>query len=191
MVSKISTRRGDAGTTSSLGGDAFSKAHPMIDCLGALDRLRAQTALLRLLMIERKPGDLENAEFLFWLLHCCFMMGAQVSDVENHHPEWRHGDLEYRHLSRLEARQEKLESMIELPKGFIASAANVLAAEADLTAVAARDFERSLVRVTDHFPPLAQTVLLPFSNRLGDFFYVLARYLDGGAPVTVNYALID
>jgi len=187
MNSIVTTGAGDAGETRTLGGALLPKDHPVIECTGLLDRLRAQIALLRLQLLKRKPEAREEPEFLFWLLHCCFLIGSRVNDAENLHPEWRSGDLEERHLRQLEAEQERMEATLHLPKAFIVSATNTLAAVADCTAVAARDFERGLVRAAEAAPALRQTHLLPFANRMGDFFFVLARYLEDGQHESVDY----
>lgn len=187
MKSVVTTGNGDGGETRTLGGELLSKGHPIIECTGLLDRLRAQIALLRLQLLERKPEAQEEAEFLYWLLHCCFLIGSRVNDADNVHPECRHGDIEERHLRRLEAEQERMEATLQLPKSFVVSASNTLAAQSDCTATFARDFERGLVRAAEIVPELRQTLLLPFANRMGDFFFVLARYLEDGEHLSVDY----
>lgn len=190
MKSIVTTGNGDTGETRTLGGAALSKGHPIIECTGLLDRLRAQIALLRLHLLESKPEARAEADFLYWLLHCCFLIGSRVNDAGNVHPECRHGDIEERHLRQLEAEQERMEGTLHLPKSFVVSASTTLAAVADCTAVTARDFERGLVRAAEAAPELRQTLLLPFANRMGDFFFVLARYLEDGQHQAVDYSRI-
>ncbi len=188
MKSIITTGNGDFGETYTLGGERLSKGHLIIECTGLLDRMRAQIALLRLHLIETKPEAVEDAAFLFWLLHCCFVIGSRVSDARNLHPEWSLGDIAERHLARLEAEQERMEATLNMPKAFVVSATSRLAATADCTAVTARDFERALVRLAEAIPELRDTRLFPFVNRLGDFFFILARYLEDGHHQTVDYS---
>ena len=78
-----------------------------------------------------------------------------------------------------------------LSQVVIVSAATKLAAQADLTATVARTFERSLVRLKEAVPAFEADHILPFANRLSDYFWILARYLDEGTHQTVDYSLLD
>lgn len=82
---------------------------------------------------------------------------------------------------------DRLEQELELPRGFVVSASNAVAAQADLTAAVARRFERRLAALKEQVPDFDTTHLLPFANRLSDYFYILARRLDGGEYQAVDY----
>ncbi|MBM3290725.1 MAG: ATP:cob(I)alamin adenosyltransferase [Candidatus Hydrogenedentes bacterium] len=189
--SQVTTKRGDTGETTTLGGDDVSKAHPTIECCGAVDELRAYVALVRQLALARRPDDTQSAEFLLWLLHCCFAIGSQCSDPRNAHPEYRKIDIGPSHIDKLEAFQQKLEDAVALPKQFVVSATNELAAHADVMTTLARRLERALVRLKEVEPQFDCATLLVFVNRLSDTLYMLARTFDGGAHQTVDYTLIE
>lgn len=192
MTSPVTTKRGDRGTTMTLGDQRLPKSHPILEATGRVDALRARTALLRLRILERgDASQKEVAETLFWLLHCYFLIGTAVNDPECVHPEYRQGDLNDTHLERLEAIQTALEARITLPRSFIVSASNEIAAEADITATVARDLERSLVALTEAVPAFEAGPILAFVNRLSDFFYIVARYLEQGAHIPVDYGVLD
>lgn len=191
MASPVTTKRGDSGTTLTLGGQRLPKSHPILEATGRLDALRAQTALLRLEVLAR--GDAtqrEIADPLFWLLHCYFLIGTAVNDPECVHPEYRQADLGLAHLQELESIQTALESRISLPKSFIVSASNVLAGQADVTATVARDLERAMVRLKETVPAFDAEQILAFVNRLSDFFYIVARFLEGGQHIPVDYSVL-
>ncbi|GMU92412.1 MAG: cobalamin adenosyltransferase [Candidatus Hydrogenedentota bacterium] len=191
MKSQVTTRRGDGGKTSTLGGDTVSKSHPIVECTGSVDELRAHIALVRQHVLAHKPEDYESiAGFLWWLLHVCFALGSQCSDPNNKHPEWRKVDLEQRHLERLEREQGRYEEAVKLPKQFIVSATNTLAAEVDVLTTMARRLERSIVRLQELEPDFDATLIVMFVNRLSDTLYMLARYLDRGRHQTVDYTVL-
>lgn len=191
MRSRVTTKNGDGGVTRTLSGDVLSKAHPILECTGRLDALRAQLALLRLEIITVEPDEVEAIEkFLFWLLHCCFIVGAEVNDPERKHPEYRQGEIGPFHLDCLEKAQARLEAKTQFPRAFIVSAGNRAAALADVTATVARDFERSLVRLSEALPQFNAAALLAFTNRLSDYLYILARHLDNGKGQAVDYGVI-
>ena len=74
MRSQVTTKRGDRGRTVTLSGDEYSKAHPLLECCGDLDTLRAETALYRLELLKSGEDDAaELGAFLFWLLHVYFL----------------------------------------------------------------------------------------------------------------------
>lgn len=191
MKSNVTTKQGDKGETRALDGDAYAKDHIMMEAVGALDTLRAQTALLRVQMQEQQPEALAEIGFLLYLLHSYFLIGSALSDPYKRKEEWRHGELRPVHLARLEAEQERLEAVLRLPRAFIVCAANALAAQADITASLARTFERRLVAFTRTVPEFDADVALPYVNRLSDYFFVLARYLEQGRHQPVNYELLD
>jgi len=188
MKSQVTTKTGDDGTTRILGGEMLSKNHPVVEASGALDSLRAQLAMLRLAIVDRNPAGAEqHAAFVWWLMHLCFVAGAEISD-----PVWsRHaahpGKVGPDHLAKLEAEQDRLEQMTPLPHAFIVSASNMAAATADVTATVARTFERRLVALHEAMPEFACEDLLIFANRLSDYLYILARRLDDGRFQTVDY----
>jgi len=191
MASPVTTKRGDSGTTQILGGQRLPKSHPILEATGKLDTLRAQTALLRLeILANGDEKQREIAEPLFWLLHCFFLIGTAVNDPECVHPEYRQLDLAAAHLEKLEGIQTGLEAQVELPKSFIVSASNILAGRADVTATVARDFERALVQLKESVPALDADLLLAFVNRLSDFFYIVARFLEDGNHEPVNYKVL-
>ncbi len=192
MKSRVTSKNGDAGTTRTLAGDIVPKSNVLIECSGRLDALRAHTALVRLRILEARAEDsAARAEFLFWLLHVYFLLGTQINDPENKHPEYRKEELAKKHLERLETEQERLEATLKLPKAFIVSASTLLSAELDFTTTLARDLERSMVRLKEAVPNFDTTHLLPFVNRLSDYLFVLARHCEHGKHTPVDYGALD
>ena len=188
MKSRLTTGRGDGGETTALSGDSLSKGHGAIECVGALDEVRAHTALLRLLLVEddaAKHGG--TAEFLLWLLHVYFVLGTECSDPARKHPEYRKAELTQGHLDRLEGEQLRIEAEVSLPEGFVVGATCRLSAEADLTCTVARRFERSLVRLSEATPEFEAGLFLAFVNRLSDYLFILARQLEQGRHLAVDY----
>jgi len=192
MKSQVTTKQGDAGNTVALSGDSWPKSHIIIECVGAVDELRAYTALARVHLLEQKPDGYEAmAGTLLWLLHVYFLVGSACSDPRNKHPERRKGDVGPKELARLEQEQQRLEAATPLPHAFIVSAATPLAAHVDVACVAARRLERNLVRLKETVPEFDASNLLAFINRLSDFLYILARHLEGPRHLAVDYDVLD
>jgi len=188
MKSQVTTGQGDGGETTALSGDRYSKTHPVMACVGTVDELRAHTALLRLQILEEQPRDAEAlAGFLFWLLHTYFLVGSACSDPLDKKLEYHQRPLRPEDLDKLEAEQQRLEDEAPLPQAFVVSASNVLAAQADVTCTVARRLERDFARLRESVAGWDAGVLGAFLNRLSDYFYVLARYLDAGQYQSVDY----
>ena len=188
MKSLVTTKKGDSGTTSTLDGAFLRKDHPLLEALGALDTLRAQTALLRAQLQEHRPEAAREIEFLWFLLHTCFLLGSALADPHTRKPEWHPVRLEREHLESLEAEQARLEACLRLPRAFIVCASNSLAAQADLTASSVRAFERRLVAFQQMAPEFNDPVYTAYVNRLSDYFFILARFLEDGIHHAVDYA---
>jgi cob(I)alamin adenosyltransferase len=192
MRSRVTSKNGDKGQTRTLGGEVVSKSHLIVEASGDLDTLRAQLALLRLQILQSSSEEaLEHAEFLFWLLHVCFLMGTQINDPQRKKPEYWQGEIGQKHLETLENGQERIETTLNLPRAFLVSASTIPAAHADLAATAARQLERSVVRLSEAIPDFDATWLLPFLNRLSDYLWVLGRALEGGKHLPVDYSRLE
>ncbi len=190
--SQVTTKRGDAGETTALSGDDLPKSHIIVECTGTIDELRAHTALLRLQILEREPNRNDGmADFLFWLLHTYFLIGTACSDPLDKHPEYRRDNIGPDHLARLEQEQARMEEALSLPSSFLVSASNSLAAQADVACTVARRLERNIVRLKEAFPAWQSADILRFVNRLSDTLFIVARRLDGGHHVPVDYGVLD
>ncbi len=192
MKSQVTTKRGDHGFTTALSGESFPKSHPVMECVGTVDELRAHTALLRLQILEAKPADYEAlAAFLLWLLHAHFLIGTACSDPRNRHPEYRKGAITPRDIARLEAEQLRLEERTPLPHSFIVAASNPLAAQADIACTVARRLERHVVRLMEVIGEFQASDILIFLNRLSDYLYILARSLEHPQHTIVDYTILE
>jgi cob(I)alamin adenosyltransferase len=191
MKSQVTTKQGDAGFSRAVSGDAYPKSHAIMECVGTLDELRAHTALARLRILEERPADHERlADLLLWLLHVYFLIGTACSDPLEKHPEYRKRNLAHADLERLEAAQQWLEEQTPLPRAFVVSASNTLAAQVDVTCTVARRLERNLVRLKEAVPEFAASEILMFINRLSDCLYMLARRLEHPNHIVVDYTTL-
>ncbi|HOF39623.1 MAG TPA: ATP:cob(I)alamin adenosyltransferase [Candidatus Hydrogenedentes bacterium] len=191
MHSKVTTKQGDRGETTALNGGTYPKCHPIIHCAGALDEARAQTALLRQVLIAQNDTGYDGAvAFLHWVLHTFFVIGTECSDPERKHPEYRRGAIGEKELQRLEAAQLRLEAQLALPRAFIVGASTIPAAHADVACTAVRRLERAFTALQQAVPGFDAGLLPAFLNRLSDYLYILARWLERGVHLPVDYGLL-
>jgi cob(I)alamin adenosyltransferase len=185
----ISTGKGDGGETRMLDGSMLPKDHVLIETLGSLDSFRSTLAWLRV-RLQSLPEEKEQSDFLLFLIHACFALGAQLVPMPEGMTHTLPG-LQSAHLQRLEAMERRLEEALTLPRAFIATASNEEAALADQAATAARTLERRLVACHRALPALDLSNALPFVNRMSDYLFILARHLEKGKHESVDYRLLD
>jgi cob(I)alamin adenosyltransferase len=169
---KIYTRTGDSGETGLFNGRRVAKDNPRVATYGELDELNAALGLARSLIC-----DPEISKTLVEIQKDLFSLGAQLADPDFgekkrspkfYIPENRISDLEH-WIDHWEAKLAPLQSFI-LPGGSQAGASLHLAR------TVCRRAERHVVSFTqqEKQPPL----LLTYLNRLSDFLFVLARYIN-------------
>lgn len=190
MKSVITTKNGDSGVTRALDGTLLPKDDTMIETVGALDTMRNQIALLRTQLVDQRPDMNAESEFLLFILHTCFLIGSAISDPYDRKREWHPMRLDASHLEKLEAEQARMESALQLPRAFIVCAANTLAAQADITASQTRTFERRLTSFVAAFPEFNGNVYQAYVNRLSDYFFILARFLEQGVHNALDYSYL-
>jgi ATP:cob(I)alamin adenosyltransferase len=190
--SQVTSGKGDQGQSLTLGGEKLPKSHALFEACGSLDLVRAHTAALRLELNDSIREDADwISDFLYWLLHVYFLIGTECNDPACKNPGVRKGNLSEKHLDKLEKFQQTLEDQVTLPRYFILSASNAHSAQWDILCTEVRGLERDLVRLKESVPEFDAEHIFSFVNRLSDTFYMLARKLEDGQHIAVDYDLID
>ena len=60
-----------------------------------------------------------------------------------------------------------------------------------MVATVARELERALVQLKEAIPEFEVTAILAFINRLSDSLYIMARFLEEGSHVPVDYGVLE
>ncbi len=165
---KVYTKTGDDGTTSLFSGGRVEKDHPRLEAYGTLDELNA---VLGLLVCEPLPDGC--VQWIQTIQGGLFSMGAAIADADRPEPgtclSITSGDLE-------EWIDHMDQELLEL-KAFIVPGGSRPAALAHHARTICRRTERRVRTVVIQGEDLPEDVL-PFLNRLGDFFFVLARFIN-------------
>jgi len=164
---KVYTRTGDKGETGLIDGRRVSKAHPVIEALGAVDELNS---FIGVALIYQKDGLL--SVILKRIQSELFTVGAEINSGERKgvkRPAVNHAMTE-----RLEREMESLLQKIPEQKSFILPGGSEGGAYLHLCRSVARRAERRIVSL-GMAQPLNGEILI-YMNRLGDFLHVAARY---------------
>lgn len=174
-LNKIYTRTGDDGTTGLVAGDRRAKYDLRIEAYGTIDETNAIIGMVRLHTAQEPGLD----AMLMRLQNDCFDLGADLATPETGEA------LSYEPLRIVEAQVERIEadidtlnSDLEPLKSFVLPGGTKAAAHLHLARTVARRAERVMVELADQDGETVNPAAIRFANRLSDFLFVAARWLN-------------
>ena len=174
-LDRIVTKSGDSGLTSINPNKRISKNSDIVKFLGDLDELNAYIGTLKadLFIINSTKNSLEDIyDWITCIQHTLFDIGGAISSEEN----------EIFDDKAVEFLEEIIDGINqELPplREFVLPGGSQLGAKAHVSRTVCRRVERSLVNLIENNPVYEIfRKVLPYINRLSDFFFVLSRRLD-------------
>jgi cob(I)alamin adenosyltransferase len=165
----ISTRGGDDGTTTLLGGGRISKHDARIIVLGDVDEASSSIGL------ARAESEGVMVELLIGLQRLLYRVMGDVAMPEEENAVGQ-SDLTY-----LDAALEEWRDRTELPNEFVVPGETRLGALLDVSRSVVRRAERSLAAAgyAEAHPDAFKAV-----NRLSDVLFVVARNADGRSSLS-------
>ena len=166
---KIYTRTGDSGKTSLVEGTRLSKGHERIEAYGSVDELNSFIGLLA----DQEAGIAHRA-FLKTIQDKLFVIGANLASDPTKRadkiPPVREGD-----ISLLEKAMDEMDAVLPELRHFVLPGGHPAVSIAHVCRTICRRAERCVIRLAgdEEVPEL----IIPYLNRLSDFFFVLSRKL--------------
>ena len=170
----IYTKRGDRGITDMAHAGNISKSDDRIRLMGEADELNSHIELVKSMLRQS-----EILQFLERIQKNLDLIAAGVSN-----PYDRDCKVSEKETAVLEAETDKLEALCEKPVPEKLTGKSRLAAEIDIARTVARRTERCLAQVSVKFG--ADTESKRFLNRLSDYLYILARYIEYYSNLSVE-----
>ncbi len=171
---KIYTKTGDQGKTSLFDGSRVGKSTRRIDLLGHLDELNSHLGLLRSHLSPVHP----QSEFIHEVQSTIFDIGSEIAN-----PGVKRG--EYLDLSdtiaRIESSMDAMDQNLDTLRNFILPGGTKEASLSHICRTVARRCERMFFRLSEEIELNPSIGML--LNRLSDYFFVLARYLNAESKV--------
>ena len=161
----IYTKTGDGGSTSLGNGVRVLKSDERIELLGTIDELSSHMGLAKV----AAPAELK----------------AQLSQIQKEligimagiaSPGDRQYKVKPEQVACLEAEIDRIENSFPRLKEFVLYGGCELSARLDVARAVARRAERCFKRVANRYS--ADALAMQYMNRLSDFLYVSARYVD-------------
>ncbi|MGM0166322.1 ATP:cob(I)alamin adenosyltransferase [Enterococcus sp. AZ135] len=168
----IYTRYGDQGFTRLVGGGRAKKNTPRVQAYGSIDTLNAQVGLTVATLVQKDSLYEELVQIQQWIFDC----GSDFATPEEKRPY----KVQPQFITWLE---EKIDFYWqESPKidRFVLPGGTVTAANLHLCRCFTREAERNAVALIEYNEAINEEAL-KFLNRLSDYFFALARWVNGQA----------
>ena len=188
VLNRIYTKTGDAGTTALGTGERRRKDDLRIETYGTVDEANSAIGLARV-ATAADPALASLDAMLARIQNDMFDLGADLCAPDSGRP------LPYEPLRIVEAQVERLENDIDTLnadlaplRSFVLPGGAPAAAALHVARAVARRAERLLVRLhATPGEPVGEPTL-KYLNRLSDFLFVAARYVNNQGPGDVLWA---
>jgi cob(I)alamin adenosyltransferase len=175
--SKVYTKTGDQGETGLVSGNRTAKSDSRIDLYGELDELNSRIGFCCSILFQ----DLEfqqTVNFVHHIQSAIFDLGSNLAcEVENR-AKFNLPQISNEFINDMELEIDKMDSELPILKNFILPGGSGTAASIHLCRTNARTVERKLIgyfNTTNEELPQNSVIFL---NRLSDYLFVLARYVN-------------
>ena len=164
---KIYTKKGDLGTTSIIGENNIHKHNIRIEAYGTVDELNSYLGLLGSCPLS----DFEKRkQELIFIQNTLFEIGALLASKKNTN------SIHLDSIQRVEAFIDQIEVKLAPLRSFILPGGNMWSSYAQISRSICRRAER---RVTElNASSKLDINIVKFINRLSDYLFVLARYIN-------------
>jgi cob(I)alamin adenosyltransferase len=178
-MGKIYTKTGDTGLTSLVGGIRIHKSEAILDVYGTCDELNAHIGAL---IAE------ENIPFLTEIQKNIFIMGGILATPSEKYEQFWSAVSWNMFLSEIEKEIDTIDETLPPLNCFLLPQGSRAIAQAHLCRTVCRKLERkisSLKPENEHY-----LSLIKITNRLSDYFFILARFLHKKTMTDEKYVRI-
>jgi cob(I)alamin adenosyltransferase len=167
---KIYTKTGDAGTTSLVGGKRVAKDDARLEAYGCVDELNSWIGLIVATSIL--PAEDDNT--LQWIQNKLFNLGSQLATEPE--SKFQPKGITADDVAFLESEIDRIDATLAKHNQFILPGGCAQSANTHIARTVARRAERRMITLSNLTPVDAHA--LKFINRLSDYLFVFARYLN-------------
>ncbi len=177
---KIYTGTGDKGKTSLFSGERLLKSDPRIDAYGEMDELSCVIGAVKSAWQISEPAlDDDIDRIQGWLLQA----GAWLATTPGSDSASSLAPFTTEPASYLESAMDGMSDQLAELKAFILPQGHLSASFAHMARTVCRRAERRVIafaEMADSEQPVTPTLrhILVFLNRLSDYLFILARYLN-------------
>ncbi|KGX83585.1 cob(I)yrinic acid a,c-diamide adenosyltransferase [Pontibacillus marinus] len=170
---KIYTRSGDKGSTSLIYGDRVPKNDLRVEAYGTCDEANSMIGMaLSHLRKEDWDGKEEFCDVMHHVQTVLFHVGAELATPKGKEVKWQ---LTQNHIDVLEKKIDEWDAELKTLDNFILPSGHEASATLHVARTIARRAERTAVVLKDD---LNNELVLNYLNRLSDFLFVAARFVN-------------
>ncbi|MFZ0613430.1 MAG: cob(I)yrinic acid a,c-diamide adenosyltransferase [Desulfobacterales bacterium] len=181
---KIYTGRGDTGTAGLLSGERISKSHERIEALGDIDELTSAIGIVRMAI---RGEDEELGREMRAIQSNLIKLGAQIATWRDAPESEKYAGVGEADVRTLESAIDRIQEALPALEKFLLPFGHPAAVHAHMARSVCRRTERHVVRLSVQVsvgkPPKVLKWALIYLNRLSDYLFVAARYLNLRAGV--------
>jgi len=174
--SKVYTKTGDKGQTGLVSGNRTLKSDARIDLYGELDELNSRIGVSSSLLIEAEFRSIVN--FLQILQSAIFDLGSNMACEAELRQKYNLPQITEELVLEIEKEIDRMDSELIPLKSFVLPGGTHAAATIHLCRTNARSVERKLISYFEETKEELPQFSGIFLNRLSDYFFVLARYVN-------------
>ncbi|PKR84531.1 cob(I)yrinic acid a,c-diamide adenosyltransferase [Heyndrickxia camelliae] len=168
---KIYTKTGDKGTTSLVYGTRIAKNDIRVEAYGTCDEANSAIGQALSFLKQEDFSEKKEVEDVFHKVQTAlFHVGAELSTPSNKEVKWK---IKQEDIEELEHTIDKWDSELPPLNNFILPGGHPTGAGLHFARTVVRRAERCAVSLEDVNP-----VVLSYLNRLSDFLFVAARYVN-------------
>ncbi len=174
---KIYTATGDGGKTSLFSGERLRKSDVRVAAYGTVDELCSYIGVIESALPEA-GCKLELTKNLQTIQADLFNVGAILSTSKESADSSLLAPLNKERITWLEKNIDAMQADLEELRSFILPGGHPSAAWAQVARTVCRRAEREIVALIEIQGCLCSDEIVGYINRLSDYFFVLARYLN-------------
>lgn len=175
--SNVYTRAGDKGQTGLVSGSRVSKGATRIDCYGEIDELNSFLGMVISLM-DKKATYQYIRTYLIDIQKRLFDLGSNMACESEKIEQYKLPQIKDEYIKEMESKIDSMDKELPPLKNFILPGGTYAASYLHICRTICRRAERHMVRFHDETGESLPANALEFINRLSDYFFVLARYVN-------------
>jgi len=175
-MSKIYTKTGDTGTTTLVGGTKIDKSELILDVYGTCDELNAHIGAL---IAE------ENIPFLTEIQEKLFVIGGILATPKEKFEQYLKEVNLDSFLTKIEKEIDDMDATLTPLNSFLLPQGSRTIAQAHICRTVCRKLERKIAQLRTQNEYLLG--VLKITNRLSDYFFILARWLHNRSNIEEKY----
>jgi cob(I)alamin adenosyltransferase len=177
-MAHIYTKHGDQGQSSLVGGERVNKNHPRLNAYGTIDELCSQLGFVLSLINQNQPELDSTKTALVKIQNELFQLSSRLacanSEMKKQLPSFADNNVHF-----LETEIDQMEKDLPKLKNFILPSGNQAASFLHIARTVCRRAEREIFTLTESDEEDQDLILLlKYTNRLSDFLFVTARWIN-------------